>query len=72
MPKRAVIKNKSRYERYDFSDEMKYDEAMWELVQGEYDEFENSDSFALIDPTEFQKIWNSTERIEESGETVPV
>lgn len=68
MPTRAVIKN----ERYDFSDEMKYDEAMWELVQGEYDEFENSDSFALIDPTEFQKIWNSTERIEESGETVPV
>ena len=61
MPKRAVIKNKSRYERYDFSDEMKYDEAMWELVQGEYDEFEDSDSFALIAPTEFQKIWDSTE-----------
>ena len=57
MPTRAVIKN----ERYDFSDEMKYDEAMWELVQGEYDEFENSDSFALIVPSEFQKIWDSTE-----------
>lgn len=63
MPTRAVIKKKHGYERYDFSDEAKYDEEMWELVQGEYDKFENSDSFALIAPTEFKKIWDSGIRI---------
>lgn len=61
MPTRAVIKSRHGYERYDFSDEAKYDEEMWEIVQGEYDEFENSDSFALIDGQEFQDKWDSTE-----------
>ena len=61
MPLRAIIKNRRGYERYDFSDEMKFDEEMWEIVQGEYDEFENSDSFALIDGKDFQEIWESTE-----------
>jgi hypothetical protein len=49
------------YERYDFSDEMKFDEEMWEIVQGEFDELENSDSFALIDGKDFQEMWESTE-----------
>ena len=61
MPTRAVIKNEGRYERYDFSDENKYDEQMWEIVQGEYDEFENSESFALITLNEFQMLWEATE-----------
>lgn len=61
MPRRAVIKNQGGYERYDFSDEMKFDEEMWEIVQGEYDEFEDSDSFALIDGQEFQDKWDATE-----------
>ena len=61
MPLRAIIKNRRGYERYDFSDEMKFDEEMWEIVQGEYDEFENSDSFALIDGKYFQEMWESTE-----------
>ena len=61
MPHRAVIKNRRGYERYDFSDEMKYDEDMWEIANGEYDEFENSDSFVLIESKEFQDIWDATE-----------
>ena len=61
MPTRAVIKSRRGYERYDFSDEAKYDEEMWEIVQGEYDEFENSNSFALIDGQEFQDKWDATE-----------
>ena len=65
MPARAVIKKGNEYERYDFSDETKYDEEMWELVEGDYDEFENSDSFELIDRDAFQIIWNDTERIHE-------
>jgi hypothetical protein len=61
MPLRAIIKNRRGYERYDFSDEMKFDEEMWEIVQGEFDELENSDSFALIDGKDFQEMWESTE-----------
>ena len=60
-PRRAIIMNGRGYERYDFSDEMKFDEEMWEIVQGEFDEFENSDSFALIDGKYFQEMWESTE-----------
>ena len=60
-PRRAIIKNRRGYERYDFSDEMKFDEEMWEIVQDEFDEFENSDSFALIDGKDFQEMWESTE-----------
>lgn len=63
MPTRAVIKNGEKYERYDFSDEMKYDEQMWEIAQGEYDELETSDSFALIGHDAFQRIWDNTECI---------
>lgn len=59
-PHRAVIKNRRGYERYDFSDEMTFDEEMWDIVQGEYDEFEYSDSFALIDSEEFHTQWNIT------------
>ena len=65
MPARAVIKKGNEYERYDFSDETKYDEEMWELVEGDYDEFENSDSFELIGRDVFQTIWNDTVSIHE-------
>lgn len=61
-PTRAVIKRRRKYKCYDFSDETKYDEKMWEIVKREFDEFENSDSFALIDGKEFQLIWNQTKR----------
>lgn len=60
-PRRAIIKNRRGYERYDFSDEMKFDEEMWEIVQDEFDEFENSDSFVLIDGKVFQEMWEATE-----------
>ena len=60
MPCRAIIKNQCGYERYDFSDEMKYDEDMWEIANGEYDKFEDSDSFALISSKEFQDMWEAT------------
>ena len=46
-PTRAVIKGRHEYERYDFSDELKYDEEMWEIVKGKFDEFEYSHSFTL-------------------------
>jgi len=39
---------------------MKYDEDMWEIANGEYDKFENSDSFALISSKEFQDMWEAT------------
>lgn len=58
----AVIKGRHEYERYDFSDELKYDEEMWEIVKGKFDEFEYSHSFALIDRDEFLLIWNKTKR----------
>lgn len=61
-PTRAVIKGRHEYERYDFSDETKYNEEMWEIVKREFDKFENSDSFAIIDNKEFQLIWNQTKR----------
>ena len=60
-PLRAIIKNRRGYVRYDFSDEMKFDEEMWDIVQGEYDGFENSDSFVLIDGKDFQEMWETTE-----------
>lgn len=60
---RAVIKNKKGYERYDFSDESKFDEEMWDLESGEYDDLENTDSFCLISPAEFESIWDKTTRI---------
>ena len=60
-PCRAIIMNGRGYERYDFSDETKFDEEMWEIVQGEYDEFENSDSFVFIDGKVFQEMWEATE-----------
>lgn len=60
---RAVIKNRKGYERYDFSDELKFDEEMWDLESGEYDDLENTDSFCLISPSEFESIWDKTTRI---------
>ena len=59
---RAVIMNKKSYERYDFSDEMEFDEDMWDIETGGYDNLEFEDSFTLISPSEFQKIWDSTPR----------
>ena len=61
-PTRAVIKGRCEYERYEFSNELKFDEKMWEIVKGEFDQFEYSDSFALIDREEFLLIWNKTKR----------
>ncbi|MBQ7433386.1 MAG: DUF2019 domain-containing protein [Prevotella sp.] len=60
---RAVIKNRKGYERYDFSDESKFDEEMWDLESGEYDSFEYKESFELISPSEFQNIWDRTIRV---------
>mgnify|MGYP006916084809 CR=1 FL=1 len=60
MPRRAIIKNNRGYERYDFTDEMKFDDEMWEITDV-YDQFENSDSFILIDSKEFLEIWETTE-----------
>lgn len=60
---RAVIKNRRGYERYDFSDELKYDEEMWDLESGEFVNLENTDSFCLISPSEFQNIWDETTQI---------
>ena len=62
MPTRAVIKNKQCFERYDFSDEMNYDEEMWNIVQGKYDQFELSDSFSLVPSNEFQRVWETTRK----------
>ena len=56
------------YERYDFSDEMKYNEEMWDIVQGEYDDFEYHDSFELITPEEFQQIWDKTWKLEDGSQ----
>lgn len=61
-PTRAVIKGRRVYERYDFSDETKYDKEMWGIVKSEFDEFENSSSFALIANEDFQHIWDHTKR----------
>ncbi len=61
-PTRAVIKGRREYERYDFSDEAKYDEEMWGIVKREFDEFENSSSFALMANEDFQHIWDHTKR----------
>ncbi len=59
-PKRAVIMGEEEYERLDFSDEMNYDEEMWYIVEGEYDQMESYDSFELISSQEFQNIWEKT------------
>ena len=61
-PRRAVIMGKDGYERYDFSDEEKFDRGMWDIVTGDYDQLENSDSFELISQTAFQTIWEQTEK----------
>ena len=63
FPKRAVIMGEEEYERFDFSDEMKYDDEMWYIVEGEYDQLESYDSFELISSQEFQNIWEETERV---------
>ena len=60
---RAVIKNRKGYERYDFSDESKFDEDMWNLESGEYTDLENTDSFCLISPSDFESVWDKTTRI---------
>lgn len=59
-PYRAIIKDGGKYKRYDFSDEMKFDEKMWDIVKGDYDDLENTESFALIDAKEFEDIWKKT------------
>ena len=62
MPTRAVIKKKHGYERYDFSDEEKFDLGTWDIVTGDYNQLENSDLFELISQTAFQTIWEQTEK----------
>ena len=42
--------------------EMEFDEDMWDIETGGYDNLEFEDSFTLISPSEFQKIWDSTPR----------
>ena len=59
---RAVIKKRGGYERYDFSDEQKFDEEMWEMEVGAIDDHEQSDSFELITPAAFQEMWDQTTR----------
>lgn len=59
---RAVIKKRRGYERYDFSDESKLDEEMWEMELGAINDIENSESFELIPPSDFQEIWDNTAR----------
>lgn len=61
-PHRAVIMGEGGYERYDFSDEEKFDMAMWDIVTGDYDQLEHSDSFELIPSAAFQDIWDKTEK----------
>ncbi len=61
-PRRAVIMGEDGYERYDFSDEGKFDMAMWNIVTGDYDQLEYSDSFELISSAAFQEIWDKTEK----------
>jgi nitrogen fixation-related uncharacterized protein len=39
---------------------MKFDEKMWDIVKGDYDDLENTESFALIDAKEFEDIWKKT------------
>ena len=60
-PRRAVIMGEDGFERYDFSDELKFDPKMWDIVTGDYDQLEYSDSFELISSKEFQDIWEKTE-----------
>jgi hypothetical protein len=50
------------YERYEFFAELKFDMAMWDIVTGDYDRLEYSDSFELISSETFQDIWNKTEK----------
>ena len=61
-PRRAVIMGEDGYERYDFFDESKFDMAMWDIVTGDYDQLEYSDSFELISSETFQDIWNKTKK----------
>ena len=63
--KRAVIMGEDGYERYEFSDEEKFDRGMWDIVTGDYDQLENSDSFELISQTAFKTIWEQTEKVHE-------
>lgn len=64
-PRRAIIMGEDGYERFDFSDESKFDMAMWDIVTGDYDQLEYSDSFELITQTAFQDIWDKTEKVHE-------
>ena len=61
-PRRAVIMGENGYERFDFSDELKFDIGMWDIVTGDYDRLEYSVSFELISSAAFQNIWDKTEK----------
>lgn len=61
-PRRAVIMGENGFERYDFSDELKFDVKMWDIVTGDYDRLEYEDSFELITSAVFQEIWDKTEK----------
>ena len=61
-PRRAVIMGEQGYERFEFFDEEKFDIGMWDIVTGDYDQLEYSDSFELITQKTFQDIWDKTEK----------
>lgn len=61
-PRRAVIMGEHGYERFEFFDEEKFDIGMWDIVSGDYDQLEYSDSFELISQAAFQEIWDKTEK----------
>lgn len=61
-PRRAVIMGENGYERYDFSDKSKFCIGMWDIVTGDYNQLEYSDSFELISQTAFQEVWDKTEK----------
>lgn len=65
--KRAVIKSNQGFERYDLSDETKFDQEKCGIITGTYDQKENEDSYVLISKTAFQEIWN---KMEENHEPV--
>ena len=61
-PRRAVIMGENGYERFEFFDEEKFDNGMWDIVTGDYDQLESSESFELISSAVFQDIWDKTEK----------
>ena len=60
-PNRAIMKGEQGYERYDFSDSSTFDyDEMWEFIDLEYHRLTYSETFELIEPQEFQRLWDAT------------